>query len=195
MFKRFKVSSLEELEVRPFSWKGRERIDLSIFTPFSPRTLFEYAGLRFTLVFTELPPHNVFPQLFEEETGDWWEGDQAYQGYAAIARKASYLFVDANDGQRKEVEYFLIEMWEAVPFSIRDVLFYRELRKAYYFEKGGYRAKTARVAHTKAKKDERTYVERFLSEEERILWEGLTQYETERSKTALREWFRRHQKE
>lgn len=100
------IKSLTELKIEPFNWEGQERIDLAVFQPFEHRKLFKYKSIKFMLTITDLPDLALYPSLFQENSKDWWEGRPA------CVKKSIYSFLDQQDNKRKEIEYWLIQIWQ-----------------------------------------------------------------------------------
>jgi hypothetical protein len=72
---------------------------------------------------------------------------------------------DKDIGEIKPLTYFLIELWEGIPFGIRDVPFCHELREAVYEAEAGFPG--GGHPHVKAMRDTWEYINKFLSSEEK----------------------------
>ena len=87
---------------------------------------------------------------------------------AGIIRKAFFIFKNKKTKRTQKVSYFVIEIDpKIISPSIRDVVFFHELREMYYMAKLD---NSQKVAHQKALKDEKKYVEKFLSEKEKQIY-------------------------
>lgn len=88
---------------------------------------------------------------------------------AGSFNELEWLFLDKDSGKLDCIKYGIIELdSKLIDHCIMDVVFFHELREMYYQK---ILSQFAKVSHSKAKEDEKNYVERFLSLEEKQIYE------------------------
>ena len=159
-----RVFSRNDVEYIPYELQPDIRIDLSALLKFDfSKTLLVYQGIPFIV------RASIVENFFRKD------GDLYSERVAAGFRDVQWHFLDKNSGEIDQIDYTLIELVELDPGTIfqstMDVVFFHELREMYYQK---ILNNSKEIAHRKARKDEKTYVDNFLSISEKQIYEKLS---------------------
>ena len=157
-----RVFSKDNMEYNQYEPQLDSRIDLSALLKFDfSKTLLVYQGIPFIVRITEVE------NVFRKENGNFY-----IQRVDAGFQNVEWRFRDKSSGKMEKIDYTIIELVELdpgiIPLSIIDVLFFHELREMYYQK---ILNNSKEIAHRKARKDEKTYIDNFLSISEKQIYE------------------------
>lgn len=150
----WRVISKDDLVYVPYELPANSRINLKNILKYDfSRTVLVYCGVPFVVKIGE--SETVF-----KKDGAWYSARTG-----GCFRDLIWFFIDKKSGKQEKILYMQIEVDpDVIPRFMLDIVFFHELREMYYRV---VLKESEKFAHKKAKKDERSYVKKFLSADQK----------------------------